>query len=239
MNSRFATLFKEQRESLSPYPSPTFTRRVPTFARRAPTILPAGKHRQSLRALPQPPHRKLLKNRKQESSRSKPRPSKPSPFKAGWRSTRTVHLGGPRQKLVGPRGWKSKRPSALPKAPLRNTRPFPMHTVRQHIFVTVPNLDFSLQRESFGIHSTVREKLHLLSQPRSRTSAQTLAPKTHRCYMMQQVRREMAKAQARRDKQESSSEPPRLPLHPRPQWMRDEQPFVSEDEADRHWQEGT
>ncbi len=56
---------------------------------------------------------------------------------------------------------------------------------------------------------------------------------------MQQVRGEMAKAQARRDKQESSSEPLHLFLHPRPQWMRDEQPFVSEDEADRDWQKGT
>jgi hypothetical protein len=122
---------------------------------------------------------------------------------------------------------------------LRNTRSLPAHIDRPQIFAAVPNLDFSLQRESFGMHSTVQEKLHLLSQPRSRTSAQTLAPKTHRCFMMQLVRGEMAKAQARRDKQESSSEPPHLPLHTRPQWMRDEQPFVSEDEADRDWQEGT
>ena len=57
--------------------------------------------------------------------------------------------------------------------------------------------------------------------------------------MMQRVRGEMAKAQARRDNQESSAEPPRFPLQPRPQWMRNEQPFVSEDEADRDWQEGT
>jgi hypothetical protein len=56
---------------------------------------------------------------------------------------------------------------------------------------------------------------------------------------MQVVRGEMAKAQARQQKQESSSAPSHQSLHPRPQWMKDEHPFVSDDEANRDWQEGT
>jgi hypothetical protein len=208
VNSRFATLFREHRESLSPCPSPTFARRVPTFARRAPTILPTGKYRYSSRALPKP-----LKGSKQIVSRSKSRPSKTAPSKTKWKSTRTVRVGGSRSEPTGPRGWKSKRPSTLPSSPLRDAPSLPAHVDRPHIFAAVPNLDFSLHRES----STVQDKLQLLSQPRSSNSTQTLAPKKYRCFMMQQVRGEMVKAQARRDKQESSSEPRHFPLHPRPQ----------------------
>jgi hypothetical protein len=123
VNSRFATLFKEHRESLSPYPSTTLTRRVPTLARRASNILPAGKHRYSSRALPPSPYKKHLGKSKQSASRSGSRPSKTSPSKASWKSTRTVRVGGgTRQEPVGPRGWKSKRPSTLPSSLLRNTR---------------------------------------------------------------------------------------------------------------------
>jgi hypothetical protein len=67
VNSRFASLFKDHRESLSHYPSPTFTRRVPTFARRASNTLPAGKSRYSSRALPQSPYKKHFRKSKQSA----------------------------------------------------------------------------------------------------------------------------------------------------------------------------
>ena len=225
VNSRFASLFKQHRESLSP-----------TFARRASNHFTAGKCRYANRARPSPPYKKkhLWKN-KPGVMHSKPRPSKIPPSESSWKSTRTVRLGGPRQPS-GPRGWRSNRPSSHPNAPLRDTETFPEHAARQHIFAAVPNLDFSLQRESFGMHSTVGEKLHLLSQPRSRSSNQTLAPKLHRCNMMQQVRGEMAKAQARRDKHESSAS---QPLMPRAQWMMDTPPYATTENADRTWRQGT
>ena len=220
VNLRFASLFKQHRESLSP-----------KFARRASNNLPAGKCRYANRALPSPPYKnKHLRKNKQSVLHSKSRPSKLPPSRNSWKSTRTVHLGGPRQPQ-GPRGWRSKRPSSLPNAPLQDTEAFPEHAARQHIFAHLLH-----QRETFGMQSTVGEKLHLLSQPRSRTSTQALVSKPHRCNMMQQVRGEMAKAQARRAKQESSSYEP---LMPRAQWMMDAPPYATHEDADRTWRQGT
>jgi hypothetical protein len=54
------------------------------------------------------------------------------------------------------------------------------------------------------------------------------------CRMMQQVRGEIAKVMLAQQKQESSST-----LAPRPQWMREEDLDLSDEEADRRWHAGS
>jgi hypothetical protein len=98
-----------------------------------------------------------------------------------------------------------------------------------------PILNFDLRREPYGQHSvTVPDKLRLLSRARSLASSQALSVvPARRCFMMSIIQND-------RDKEESSTaEPPSSALVPRPAWMRETPPLVTDDEADRIWNAGT
>jgi hypothetical protein len=81
--------------------------------------------------------------------------------------------------------------------------------------------------------------MHLLAQPRSRESTHALAKPPRRCFMMQVVRGEIARAMVRQQKADSSESSSVEPLVPRAQWMLDTPPYATKEEADRIWRQGT
>jgi hypothetical protein len=116
-----------------------------------------------------------------------------------------------------------------------------------------PELDLNVQRATFGAVSsvaTISEKFSLLSQPRSKESARALK----RCFSMHVVRGYVARGIEKREnkRRDSSYRPPlgrvtpsssansspETILVPRPQWIRDAQPELSDDEADAAWRQG-
>jgi hypothetical protein len=147
-------------------------------------------------------------------------------------AARTVSLDPPTYgRPPGPRGWTLARPLASPGVPMVESWPSIPTSPPPHIFDPVPGLEFSLQREVFGAVASVPEKLRLLSRPKSHQSAQALAVKPLRSFMMQVVR----------DKRARNHSPPVAPIQlvPRPAWMQDTPSYHTKEEADRIWRQGT
>jgi hypothetical protein len=138
----------------------------------------------------------------------------------------------------GLRGWETTPPLG-PGSPLYDSVPIDPGLERKHIFASVPELDFAWRRETFGQHSTVVEKMQLLARPRSLESTHALAKLPRRCYMMQVVRGEMARAMIRQQKADSPGSSSIEPLVPRAQWMLDTPPYATKEEADQLWRQGT
>ncbi len=77
---------------------------------------------------------------------------------------------------------------------------------------------------------SIPEKLRLLSSARSSESSRALAVAPRRYYMMRRVSD---------DPGQSSSEPVSSSLVPRTNWMRETVPFVTDEEANQIWRDGT
>jgi hypothetical protein len=171
------------------------------------------------------PSRELRFSEKLRRARShhKARPSHPVARKVSF--ARATHGRPP-----GPRGWVSAQPLTSPGFPLVDALPVPAPSYESHIFASVSELDFSLQREAFGAVASIPEKLRLLSQPRSQRSAQTLAERPLRSFMMQVVRGKRS--------QTSSPSQDSAPLALRPTWIFETAPYATKEEADRIWRQG-
>jgi hypothetical protein len=92
-------------------------------------------------------------------------------------------------------------------------------------------MDPHLRRELLQeLSVSIPEKLRLLSSARSSASSRALAVAPRRCYMMRRVSN---------DPGQSSSEPVSSSLAPRTNWMRETAPFVTDEEADQIWRDGT
>jgi hypothetical protein len=169
-------------------------------------------------------------------------------------SSRTVTMGRtPTINLAptgwsGPRVWLSGESEQAPGAPARirvDDAPPPARELSGA--APSPELNFTLQRETFGIKS-ISEKFALLSLPRSRRSSAKLQK---RCFSMHVVRNAIARSLDARNRHEryapyertfnldlsspSSGSSPEPELVSRPQWMRDAQPDLSDEEADAIW----
>ncbi len=197
----------------------------------------SGLRRANFRDQPCPSWKKLAARSRYIKKRHPPARRPPHKAKRVISMTKAPHFS------PGPKDWVSAQPTSQPGSPLRDVSRPSSAAPHEHIFSSVPNLNFSLQRETFGQQSMVVEKLRLLSQPRSSHSAKALSPQPKRCFMMHIVRGEMSSAQARTDARRqqarlegsSSSEP----LMPRAQWMMDTPPYATNEVADRTWRQGT
>ncbi len=207
------------------YP-PTLARRAPiASATRRPAISPS-KEKFAPRKLPLSKPRKARKLR--TSVHANPAPTRGSP--------RRVSMGGKTTTPRGLRGWETTPPLG-PGTPLYDSIPLDPGQGPQHIFASVPELDFAWRQETFGQHSTVVEKMHLLARPRSRESTHASAKQPRRGFMMQVVRGEIARAMIRQQKVDSSESSSVEPLVPRAQWMVDTPPYATKEEADRIWRQ--
>jgi hypothetical protein len=129
-------------------------------------------------------------------------------------------------------GWKGSQPRKLRRRLAKLTRSR-LSSAPLLPRATAPPLDFNLRRELFHeLSVSVPEKLRLLSSARSSASSRAFAVAPRRCYVMRSVRDDPGT-------EESSSEPARPSLAPRSDWMRETAPFVSDEEADRIWEDGT
>jgi hypothetical protein len=144
-----------------------------------------------------------------------------------------------------------QEPSLLqgyPPPEKRGHRMSPTDTLSQQSRSSESDLDFELQRETFGV-SSISEKFSLLSRPPS--SELTRLLQTKRCFSMHVVRGHVARSMQKKERQRrdpshrpplnrefpfsSPSSSPELTLVPRPQWIKDAQSDMSDDEADEIW----
>ncbi len=109
-------------------------------------------------------------------------------------------------------------------------------------------LEVEVRKEVFGLLS-IGEKFAILSRPPIIESTKILQSK--RCFSMYVVRGEIARSMKKKDKQKrdpshrpplnrespfsSPSSSPKFTLVPRPQWIKDAQSDMSDDEADEIW----
>jgi hypothetical protein len=185
------------------------------------------------------------------------RRGKPRPENVNNPSARKVTMGhAPGPGLLsagwsGPRGWFPGEPELAPghQARIRDDDLPPMREVSGA--VSCPELNFAIQRESFGMHS-ISKKFALLSLPRSKHSSVKLQK---RCFSMHLVRGNIARGHDSRERHQryapyertfdrdlsspSSGSSPEPELVPRTQWMRDAQPDLSDEEADAIWRAGS
>jgi hypothetical protein len=234
-NARFAHVFTDLHQA------PTLTRRVSPLAPfRNPAVTNralsskssfSGLRRENLRDLPRPPWKKLAARSRSRTNRHPPARRLPPKAKRVISMTKAPHYS------PGPKGWVAAQPTSQPGSPLRDVSHHPSAAQQRHIFASVPDMDFSLRRDTFGQQTTVVEKLRLLSQPRSSFSSKALSTKPKRCFVIQIVRGEMAAAQARSDSRQRQSQlhesSSAESLRPRAQWMLDTPPYATKEEADR------
>ncbi len=131
-----------------------------------------------------------VKNRRDRLAATRPIRGRARPRNTNKPSARKVTRGrAPEVDLIparwsGPRGWFSGEPEQTPghQARIRDNGLPPMREVSGA--VSGPELNFALQRETFGMHS-ISEKFALLSLPRSKHSSVKLQK---RCFSMHVVR---------------------------------------------------
>ncbi len=111
-----------------------------------------------------------------------------------------------------------------------------------------PECELEVRKEVFGLLS-IGEKFAILSRPPTKESTKIL--QTKRCFSIHVVRGEIARSMKKKAKQKrdpshrpplnrespfsSPSSSPEFTLVPRPQWIKDAQPDMSDDEADEIW----